>query len=282
MQEVDAERRLDILRGSQRIRDTNGEQKTTFPDSKHRHEGERRAKKRKLGGEDDTDRDIRLAKLENETSREVVRHDDNAPLVDKSGHLNLFPQERTRAEKNDEAEKETSKKRQEFEDQYTMRFSNAAGGKEGIVKPWYSTSSQKPQDMPTKDVWGNEDPRRQLREQARINLSDPLAMMKKGVKQLKESEKQREAWKAERDKETFISISSKRRRRRSRSRDSDSSLEGFSLDNPPARSKDDSSGRHRSQHGRHRHRHKHRSRSRERSHRTHHDRNRHGSSNDRI
>lgn len=275
MQEVDAERRLDLLRGSRTVQAEPEAIVTPISEPAPKVEGERRAKKRKLAGEDDTDRDIRLAKLESDTKEATwgaSRSNDNVKLVDAGGHLNLFPQERARAEKNDEAEKEALKKKREYEDQYTMRFSNAAGGKEGIVKPWYSTSSQTPQEIASKDVWGNEDPSRQVREQARISSNDPLAMMKRGVKQLKETEKQREKWKAERDRETAVPTPSHsiRRRRHSESRNEEDSLENFSLDAQPSRSKDERRDRHRSHH-RHRHdRHKDRRLSRDRSDRRHH------------
>lgn len=275
MQEVDAERRLDLLRGSRSVQDEPKAIVTPIRESAPKPEGERRAKKRKLAGEDDTDRDIRLARLESDTKEATWgggTSNKNVRLVDAGGHLNLFPQERARTEKNDEAEKEALKKKREYEDQYTMRFSNAAGGKEGIVRPWYSTSSQTPQDTATKDVWGNEDPLRQVREQARINSSDPLAMIKRGVKQLKEAEKQREKWKAERDRETAVPTPShlSRRRRHSGSRNEEESLEDFSLDVQPTRSKDERRDRHRPHH-RHRHdRHKDRRLSRDRSDHSHH------------
>lgn len=65
----------------------------------------------------------------------LVKKTSNAPLVDHTGHIDLFPEERSRApiQKNEEAEREASKKKQEYEDQYTMRFSNAAG-KDGLAE----------------------------------------------------------------------------------------------------------------------------------------------------
>ena len=275
MQEIDAERRIELLRGSRSVQDAPEKVVTPLPEPERKPEGERRAKKRKLAGEDDTDRDTRLAKFESGTKEATWggnRRNENVKLVDANGHLNLFPQDRARAEKNDEAEKEALKKKREYEDQYTVRFSNAAGGKEGIVKPWYSTSSQIPQDVATKDVWGNDDPLRQVREQARINSNDPLAMMKRGAKQLRETEKQREQWKAERERETAMPTPShsSQRRRHSGSRNEENSLADFSLDAHSPRSKDEKRDRHRSHHRNHHDRRKDRRLSRDPSDHRHH------------
>ncbi|KAF2083136.1 hypothetical protein K490DRAFT_60753, partial [Saccharata proteae CBS 121410] len=97
-------------------------------------------KRRRLAGEDDTDRDIRVARLEEEERRAAaesshlqLRKKDNkgaadAPITDQAGHINLFPvDERAAMEKgkrrgNSEYEKEKERKERELEDQYTMRF----------------------------------------------------------------------------------------------------------------------------------------------------------------
>ncbi|DAA76424.1 TPA_exp: Uncharacterized protein A8136_0738 [Trichophyton benhamiae CBS 112371] len=215
--EEDAERRIDILRG-----------KIPLPlndavDEKERHSRSREKppvesrhrKRRRLAGENDTDRDIRFAKEDAELARQRVeskasrRRTDDAPIVDKSGHISLFPEEsmsRTRrSDKNPEAEAETAKKNQEFEDQYMMRLSNAAGYKQQLTStPWYSSNTEistQNAGLPNKNVWGDEDPRRQEREKIRIATNDPLTAMKKGVKQLKEVEKERTKWAEERERE---------------------------------------------------------------------------------
>ncbi|RDW86818.1 uncharacterized protein DSM5745_03460 [Aspergillus mulundensis] len=194
MQEVDAERRIQILRG---------ERPPTPPPPEHTSRTERQShadytrghrKRRRLAGENDTDRDIRFAREDAELAlakrdelihARTSKHD--APLYDSDGHINLFPDEQPhkRAEKNPEAVKEVADKQRSYEDQYTMRFSNAAGFRQDVGKdPWYSSSRGDglyPEAMPNKDVWGNEDPLRQEREKARMDLNDPLAAMKKGI-----------------------------------------------------------------------------------------------------
>lgn len=169
----------------------------------------------------------------------------DAPLTDEAGHISLFPEEATGKkqkrdryfDKDSEVETEAAKKKREFEDQYTMRFSNAAGFKQNLEMPWYSSASQEITtqfDVPNKDVWGNEDLGRREREKQRMDANDPLAAMKKGVRQLRGVEEERRRWCEERKnelealKEADKNHESRRHRRRSpKSRDS---LDGFSLD----------------------------------------------------
>lgn len=290
MQEVDAERRIQILRG-ERPSTPPPPPSQPAPGSHHRSErgfadvAAQYRKRRRLAGEDDTDRDIRLAR-EAATHTSAARDrlsltvnrdskDTQAALVDSAGHINLFPAESSnkRAEKNPEAEAEAERKKQSYEDQYTMRFSNAAGFREKVGRqPWYSSAGQDvvaPDAMPAKDVWGNEDPRRKEREKARIDSNDPLAAMKRGVRQLRATEQERKRWNEEKRRELEALRSEERhrsghrRKRRSRSADS---LEGFSLDTPTSKNGDKrehrSSGRH--------HRHHRRDKSRDRSHRRSH------------
>ncbi|KAJ9271533.1 hypothetical protein DTO212C5_2325 [Paecilomyces variotii] len=277
MQEIDAERRIQILRG---------ERPSTPPpppsepaadkrDRRHGDEANRYRKRRRIAGENDTDRDIRYAK--EDAALALAKREEllgfssgDAPLVDNAGHINLFPEKATGkkpAEKNAEAEAEASKKKREFEDQYTMRFSNAAGFKESVGRnPWYSSSGKEavaPDSMPDKDVWGNEDPRRREREKARVDANDPLAAMKKGVRQLKEVERERKKWQEERIRELELlkreeEKRERRRRPRSRSRSVDS-LDGFSLDATLDGERDQKHRRTHSHrhHNRHRHHHRH-------------------------
>lgn len=161
-----------------------------------------------------------------------------APILDKAGHINLFPATSAKTEKNIEAEAEAARKKRSYEDQYTMRFSNAAGFKETIgQKPWYSSTEQDvtaPGSMPEKDVWGNEDPRRKERTQARMSANDPLAAIKRGVRQLKTTEQERKRWNDEKRREIEILKSEEARQSSHRRRRSPSvnSLDGFKLDAP--------------------------------------------------
>lgn len=161
------------------------------------------------------------------------------PLTDAQGHINLFPANSQSKEKNAEAEAERAKTKREYEDQYTMRFSNAAGFKQCLDAPWYSTTSSQEVEVLGKDVWGNDDIGRKEREKMRADANDPLAMMKRGVKQLRDVERSRKDWLAEREGELQeleameISRQSERRRRKRRRHKHDSDdLEGFSLDSP--------------------------------------------------
>ncbi|KAL8946198.1 MAG: hypothetical protein Q9222_007377 [Ikaeria aurantiellina] len=279
MQEVDAERRIQILRG-QKV-DT-GTIDSPIVEQKEEHGGsshKRERKRRRITGEDDTDRDIRFARedvavaLPKADLQLKSTQSCNAPLMDQRGHINLFPVNgpRHHGPKNTEVEAEKARKKRELEDQYTMRFANAAGFKQSIgEKPWYQANGTDPAeepDVPMKNVWGNEDPRRKEREKARIATDDPMAAMRKGVSQLREVERERERWRAERERETRVSAEVQRRKKhKSRRHRDEEELEGFNLDAPsiePGNTKD-----YESKHG-HRHRHKHRSSSRDEGRRSH-------------
>jgi hypothetical protein len=236
MQEVDADRRLQLLRG-ERLDPLPLEAEHDTSHKRKREDGSPHRKKGRLAGEDDTDRDMRLAReaaaVPIANFRKAKGHD--APLVDHKGHISLFPEEHRHAEKNPEAESETAKKKREFEDQYTMRFSNAAGFKQKLENPWYAgtiSSGITLQNTPGKDVWGNEDPRRQEREQKRLDSSDPLAAIKLGVKKVRLADRHRKEWMEERERDlTEVEEMARENRRRRRRKDHDSdSLEGFSLE----------------------------------------------------
>ncbi|KAJ5588682.1 hypothetical protein N7537_011360 [Penicillium hordei] len=283
MQEIDAERRIKILRGERPptpppVPSHLSSEPGARSDRKPGDAGGFR-KRRRVAGEDDTDRDIRYAR--EDAAQAVAKREElmlasrkadttQAPILDKAGHINLFPAADTKTEKNPEAEAETARKKRSYEDQYTMRFSNAAGFRETIGrKPWYSSSEQNataPGAMPEKDVWGNEDPRRKERTQARMSANDPLAAIKRGVRQLKTTEQERKRWNDEKQREIETLKAEKVRRSSHRRRRSASvnSLDRFKLDAPDREREKDrrSSDRH------HRRR---RDQSRDRSHhRSHH------------
>ncbi|KAL6864141.1 hypothetical protein J3F83DRAFT_742669 [Trichoderma novae-zelandiae] len=226
MQEVDAQRRLAILRGEEPPpiedeRDLEPEKtESGAGDARPRFPGHGRRRKRP--GEDDTDFELRLAQERNSATYSVIESSrkptSSAPIVDHAGHIDLFGDERARAhtQKNDEAEAEKKKKEKEYEDQYTMRFSNAAG-KDGISKPWYSQNDGVAPDASLKNVWGKSDPNRKTRDSQRIVSDDPLAMMKKGASQIRELKRQRMDIQAERDAE--LKQLRKEEHRRDRHRD---------------------------------------------------------------
>ncbi|KAK6004559.1 hypothetical protein QM012_008421 [Aureobasidium pullulans] len=214
-------------------------------------------KRRRLRGEDDTDRDMRIAREDaalGAAAREKLSHnarkghEDNVSLTDHAGHIQLFaaPNERTLLtnSRNAEAEAEKAKKAREYEDQYTMRFSNATGFKQSASSaPWYVSSSKQGPEIrePSKDVWGNEDPGRKDREQTRLTSNDPMAFMRKAQIQLRQAETDKEKWKVQRERElSELDQAEREERRRRRERrhkrghrersQSVASLEGFSLD----------------------------------------------------
>lgn len=239
MQEVDAERRIQQLRGLPVEAPLREQGKRQTQDEMPGRESRRR----RIAGEDDTDRDIRSAQ---ENSAVAVKANmqmksqksSDAPLTDAKGHINLFPMEESRhnAPKNAEVEADKAKKRKEFQDQYTMRLENAAGFKQTIgQKPWYQSTgvgglSGGEAEIPSKDVWGNEDPRRKEREKMKRAADDPLAAIQKGVAGLREVKRERAKWEEEKDREIREIEEAERhqeqkRRRRRRTLD----LDGFSL-----------------------------------------------------
>ncbi|KAI1750201.1 hypothetical protein F4782DRAFT_256716 [Xylaria castorea] len=271
-QDLEAERRLAILRGEvPPALPTPPSPPQTTPSSTHRkreHDddstgqfrgGERR--KRKRFGEDDTDFEMRVARERTDaavTSAVARLHStsktSDAPLVDSRGHISLFPEDKKEREgsgnqKNEEAEREAAKKRRDFEDQYTMRFSNAAG-RDGVgvtgSGPWYASDgardprdSTEAKETPGKDAWGNDDPKRKVRDAARVVTNDPLAMMKRGAAKVRDVERERCALNEEKSRELKqLRKEEKRREKRLKRRDNVDELEGFSLDAQPVEGKD--------------------------------------------
>lgn len=271
MQEVDAQRRIQLLRGVQKTQATEVLPAIEQAPRHHDISPKKERKRRKLAGEDDTDRDLRFAKEDQATGvpkkdlQLTAKYSSDAPLMDHRGHIDLFPMNGSRhnVPKNAEVEAEKAKKKKEYEDQYTMRFSNAAGFKQSIGdKPWYQSTggvTEDPEEVPSKDVRGNEDPRRKEREKMRVAADDPMASIQKGVSQLRQVERERKQWLQEKQRETDELAEIQRRRdRRSKRKQGDEEIEGFNLDAPAAGLKHDDD--HRARH-RHRHRHRHRSRS---------------------
>lgn len=279
MQEQDSERRIQLLRGEipTSLPEVGENDETT--ESRSYGPGRER-KKRKKAGENDTDFEMRIAHEQassNANKQIVLRRPINAPLTDKSGHIDLFPQEPSnkQVEKNAEAEKEAAKKKKEYEDQYTMRFSNAAGFKQGLENPWYSKTDPTA-DQPGTDVWGNEDPRRKSRQAAKIVSNDPLAIMRQGAAKARQVERERKRRREEREKELQelgeAEQRNKRRKRRHEEDDEDDFRHERSESSRRREEEEDRERRHRhkyreSRHSshrdrddenRHRHRHKHR------------------------
>jgi hypothetical protein len=227
--EHDAAVRLAILRGETPPPPL--EIESEKPKRRHEERGPRDKKRRRVAGEDDTERDIRAAREDLEERHKAPalaeggaqkKKKIDAPIVDHAGNINLFPidpREHHKNEKNAEVEAEKARKQRELEDQYTMRLSNAAG-RDGLKeKPWYAaTTSAKPTQAKDeaapgtdlniygedKNAWGRPDPNRKVREAKRITTNDPLAFMSQAQTQLKNAERDRRRWAEERERETEV------------------------------------------------------------------------------
>ncbi|KAK3371832.1 hypothetical protein B0T24DRAFT_630536 [Lasiosphaeria ovina] len=232
-------------------------------------------KKRKRAGEDDTDFEMRVAREQAEAGDRVAREllvgpsakpfssssSAAAPLVDSRGHISLFGevdemgQQRflppggrgnSSSEKNEEAEREAAQTKRQFQDQYQMRLVNAAG-KDGLGLtdggPWYAApdgDSSSAAPVPSKNVFGRDDPGRKAREAARLDASDPLAMMKRGAAKVREVDKERRREAEERQRELESLRKEERRSKKHRRRRE----EGRSGGNRTRDGVDTASGRH--------------------------------------
>ncbi|KAJ9149967.1 hypothetical protein NKR23_g4001 [Pleurostoma richardsiae] len=276
MQEADAARRLAILRGE--VPPPLPSPSPPAADLPGRASRDatvgflREKRKRKRAGEDDTDFEMRVAREEAEAGgkarTELLRSRNTSvktgDIVGKDGHIDLFGEEvaaqQQRGEKSAEAEAEKAKKRRDEEDQYTLRFANAAGRGRQLLSsagPWYAKSwesaAEKEADVetPGKDAWGNEDPERRRRDAARMQAGDPLAMMKTGARKVREIERDRKREADERERELRELRREERRSGRKRRRRGESGedgngageLEGFSLDAPQSRRREQEPGR---------------------------------------
>ncbi|KAK4042006.1 hypothetical protein C8A01DRAFT_44897 [Parachaetomium inaequale] len=242
MQEVDAARRLAILRG-----ETPPPLEDPEPEALPLRQAHDRdayttlstGRKRKRRGEDDTDYEMRIARKRasagDRAARELAVAKPNPTatsspsLLDSKGHLTLFepepeqPQSRPRHEKNEEATREAARKERELKDQYQMRLVNAAGKDgQGLTDggPWYASGDGEAAGapVPSKNVFGREDPKRKAREAARLGASDPLAMMKRGAKMVRELERERRKEVEERGRELRALEEEERREERRRER----------------------------------------------------------------
>lgn len=213
MQDVDAESRLRLLRGQSPV----SHPPEIVSDARGSHSSHERKprKRRRIAGEDDTDRDIRFARedYEQAEAQKILLKDGHGPkdmpLLDAKGHVSLFPIEQSQKQtaENPEVKREEDARTKSYEDQYTMRFSNAAGFRQSpSATPWYSSripggDPHGPDRASGKDAWGNESLGRSQREKTRLSANDPLAMMQQGVAELRKSERDRRKWIDERKQE---------------------------------------------------------------------------------
>ncbi|KAJ9610660.1 hypothetical protein H2200_005437 [Cladophialophora chaetospira] len=211
---------------------------------------DRKALKRKLPGEDDTQRDIRLA-VESASVPTTKRKEDHGSVFDADGHIALItpPQKKPRVDQVQE------------KDPYTVYLTDATGRDQKSKDTWYTSLHPQP------GRWGDDNPRKQQRQLASMSAIDPLAAIKKGVKSLRENERARKEWMAQRERDLHEverlarkdRHERKRKRRRDHSDDDLDSIDGFNLDEGYVQSKEPSqpvdAAKHRKRSHRHHHRH---------------------------
>ncbi|KAK4140790.1 uncharacterized protein C8A04DRAFT_31661 [Dichotomopilus funicola] len=239
MQEDDAARRLAILRGETPPPLSELEQQPELePKPRDRDSYSTTTRKRKRHGEDDTDFEMRIAReraaagdratrelagpsssTSSSHPRSSTRPGVEPSLVDSKGHITLFsppsPSQQPR-EPHPEVAREAAHKERELKDQYQMRLVNAAG-KDGAGLtdggPWYAAAAAAAAardgqaeegsgtvEVVEKNVFGRDDPGRRVRAAARLDAGDPLGMMKRGAKMVRELEKERRKEREERDR----------------------------------------------------------------------------------
>ncbi|GAB7340997.1 hypothetical protein MBLNU457_7331t1 [Dothideomycetes sp. NU457] len=298
MQEQDAARRTAILRGEappplpiEEDKKVTGESDRKRPRDTAREE---KTKRRRLRGENDTDRDLRIARQDMQASSSVrerlLEHadtvsKDDVSLTDDRGNITLFTAPAEPSSK-DQQRRKTDRDRDQDSDAVGMKFSHAAGYRNEGKTPWYSSMAKETAERT--DAFGNPDAKRVQRDLARTVTNDPMAMMVRAQTQLKAAEKDKKAWEEERKREVgMVERDDEERRRKKREKEREEgrrserekddgrrdarrsrdrrdraasldSLEGFKLDEPekarPHRAGDD---RRRDERSRHRHRHKH-------------------------
>ncbi|KAF1820657.1 uncharacterized protein K489DRAFT_291498, partial [Dissoconium aciculare CBS 342.82] len=215
--EEDAERRMKLLRGERvsPLRESafveDGHDNTNRPSQRKRDDALTDPKRRRLRGEDDTDRDIRIAReqdlRDSDQAKSYTFLDDkgrDAPLQDPAGHIQLIPapddRQRHLSKQHDSRESDKARKRDK-DDVQSMRFSDAAGYNRGSHRPWYTARVEENSVVPqssadatlaavqARDAFGNADPRRIEREGKRITSNDPLMFMQQAQRVLKQSER---------------------------------------------------------------------------------------------
>ncbi|RMZ75325.1 hypothetical protein DV737_g5337, partial [Chaetothyriales sp. CBS 132003] len=157
----EADARLALLRGQ----DLSGQSLTTDHAETLTHRDDslgHQRKKRRLAGEDDTDRGIHLAR----SHRDESAHQ-GMKLADAGG-----------------------------------RHSHGAPAPAPALAWYMTApADHSASSSPGRDVWGNEDAGRRARDQKRFDANDPLAAMKKGITQLRRADEHRKAWREQRERD---------------------------------------------------------------------------------
>ncbi|POS86788.1 hypothetical protein EPUL_002558 [Erysiphe pulchra] len=246
MQALDAERRMQILRGEEPTAISSPDLATSVSSSRQHHSERpfREKRLRKKAGENDTEFEMRIAC---QKAEDAAAARDKSSLTSSMIPHNISDQRNNPKKRNAEAEREAAEKKREYEDQYTMRFSNAAGFKQSPGEsPWYSKSDRletrhEKEIACSKDVWGNDDPGRLQRENMRMVSNDPLVMMKAGASKVREQERERKKLRARENHRRHLDRDDKKslRRKRDVREYEDSDIKYESLDNTKVEHKRD-------------------------------------------
>lgn len=146
-------------------------------------------------GQDDA-----VVNSERPASRKRLRDDVDRPETRPSKHQRRDKDEEDFGRGSRDNRRAVQKSDDPLDNITNMRFRDAGG--RGKERPWYSSLDPTTKaDTVGRDVWGNEDAGRESRDQNRLVINDPLLAMKRGVKQLKESEKQKAEWRRERERD---------------------------------------------------------------------------------
>jgi len=230
MQEQDAARRTAILRGEAppplaieaEKKDTGGSDRKRPRDATR----EEKTKRRRLHGEDDTDRDLRIARQDMQAGisarKRLLEHtvsasNDDVSLTNDRGNITLFtaPTEPTFK---DQQKRKSDRDRNQDSEAVGMKFSHAAGYKNEGKTPWYSSAAKETAERT--DAFGNPDAKRVQRDLVRNAANDPMAMMARAQAQLKAVEKDKKVWEEERKREVgMVEREDEERRRRRRDRE---------------------------------------------------------------
>ena len=154
------------------------------PDDRH----DDRRKRRKLQGEDDTDRDIRVARQASQHDS-IPRPTKNAktldmPIVDNDGHIQLFAGNEdkqcgaVRKHRNEDVKQQEVARSRGNESEF--RFGDRPGYQQKTADgPWYAGGRHDNDgDKAYVNVFGKEDSGREKRAEARTLAIDPMSVMK--------------------------------------------------------------------------------------------------------
>lgn len=255
MQDVDAARRLAILRGETPPPLPEAEEQPADPTDKKHVRGDRdgTSRKRKRAGEDDTEFEMRVARERAEegarVSRELAGADgskkqrqkerEDVDIVDSRGFIDLVgpppkdagSYEAHPADRPGRERRETADRGEKgafgdlaaqpwYKDEkrrQTLALSDAC--KAAVAVPRQDREAERGMEAPTKDVWGRDDPKRRGRETARLDANDPLAAMRSGAKKVRDIGKERRREAEERSRELEQLRQDERRREKRRKRE---------------------------------------------------------------